>query len=296
MDYTQSDSFFTHTGTGQRMHKEVQPVPTAWSDKDGNSIMWSLMEIIKDAGLAGVQFDPDAPESYRVLVRAIYKLITSSSSDGPGRASIFLQPNPPAKHMRFSGALLSRTVYPELWEHVQTVGAVSEAEWTAGRWGWFSSGDGSTTFRIPLIGGESLRFLDEGRGIDPGRLIGSWQDGANAAHTHGVTDPQHNHAVTDPTHSHTGVTLPGGAHDHGAPKLPPRVADVDATGTTPSLFSTDSESTLAGAPDHTHNVNVGSSSTGISIQNRATGITIVSQGSEARMRNIAWPIYLKYEW
>ncbi|WP_431511669.1 hypothetical protein [Variovorax sp. DAIF25] len=294
MDYTQSDSFVTHTGTGQRMHKEAQAVPTAWSDKDANSILWSLMEVLKAGGLAGVQFDPDNPASYNLLVRAIRNINQAASSDLPGRVGIFLQPNPPTGWIRMNGALLTRVAYPELWAHVQAVGAVTEAEWAAGRQGWFSSGDLSTTFRIPLIGAEFVRALDDGRGVDIGRLIGSTQAGDNAPHNHPLTDPMHNHAVTDPQHAHSGSTAPAGEHNHGGAKIPPRVSDVDATGTTPSLFSTDSEATLPTEPDHQHGVTVNAASTGISIQNRATGITLASQGTEARPRNVAWPFYLKY--
>lgn len=294
MDYTLSDSYFTHTGTGQRMHKEVQAVPTAVSEKDLNSIIWSLMEVVKAGGLAGVQFDAELPSSYNLLLRAIRNINQAASSDLPGRVGIFLQPTPPAGWMRINGALLSRTLFPELWAHVQTVGAVSDADWVAGRKGWFSSGDGSTTFRIPISGGEFIRALDDGRGVDVGRLIGSEQAGDNASHNHSLTDPTHNHAVTDPAHAHSGSTAPSGQHNHSNASIPFHGNDVDATGTTVSKYSTDIESTLASEPDHIHGVTVNAASTGISIQNRATGITLASQGSEARPRNIAWPFYLKY--
>jgi len=294
VDYTLSDSYFTHTGTGQRMHKEVQAVPTVWSEKDANAVFWSLMEVVKAGGLAGAQFDPDNPATYNLLLRAIRNINQAASSDLPGRVGIFLQPNPPAGWIRMNGALLTRVAYPELWAHVQAVGAVSEADWAAGRQGWFSSGDLSTTFRIPLIGAEFVRALDDGRGVDIGRLIGSTQAGDNALHNHVLTDPLHNHAVTDPLHAHTGTVSPSGQHNHSNAQIPVHGVDVDATGSTASKFSTDTEATLTSEPDHIHGVTVNAASTGISIQNRATGITLASQGTEARPRNVAWPFYLKY--
>ncbi|KLN54740.1 phage tail protein [Variovorax paradoxus] len=295
MDYTLSDSYFTHTGTGQRMHKEVQAVPTAVSDKDMNSLLWSVMEVVKAGGLAGVQFDPDVPSTYNLLLRAIENINAAASSDLPGRVGIFLQPNPPPGWMRMNGFLLSRVVYARLWAHVQIVGAVSDAEWMAGRTGWFSAGDGSTTFRVPLIGAEFVRAWDDGRGVDFGRLLGSWQDGSNALHNHPLTDPTHGHPVNDPSHAHGGTTAAGGAHDHGAPWLPLHAGDIDATGSTPSQFSLDSGAyQLAAAPEHIHNLNINGAATGVTVQNQATGITLASQGSEAKPRNVAWPFYLKY--
>lgn len=295
MDYSLSPDFFTHTGTGQRMHRENQAVPTAWSDKDANGIIWSLMEIIKDAGMAGVQFDPDVPETYRVLVRALYKLITTASSDGPGRVSFFLQPDPPPKHMRIDGTLRSRTVFPELWEHIQTVGAVSDADWFAGRWGWFSAGDGATTFRVPLVGGEAIRLLDGGRGIDPGRLIGSWQDGANAPHVHGVNETPHVHGVIETPHVHNGSTSVNGLHNHVS-KLPVQTPDTDRGTGNDSAFSLDSLVDIPSDGNHSHVFTTAAAATGATIAAALTNITLASQGSEARMRNIAWPAYLKYEW
>ncbi|MCU7371550.1 hypothetical protein PEC18_12005 [Paucibacter sp. O1-1] len=80
MEYTRSDAFVTHAPTGQRMHQSTQPVPTAVSANDMNMVVWSLMEVIKDAGFSGVDFDPDNPSTYQVLrnaLRASYRDIRS---------------------------------------------------------------------------------------------------------------------------------------------------------------------------------------------------------------------------
>lgn len=45
-------------------------------------------------------------------------------------------------------------------------------------------GDGSTTFNVPDYRGEFMRGWDDGRGVDTGRAMGSWQDSQNLAHTH----------------------------------------------------------------------------------------------------------------
>lgn len=58
------------------------------------------------------------------------------------------------------GQLLKRADWPELWAHAQQHGVVSDAEWLALKPGSqpsyrakFSSGDGSTTFRVPDLNG-----------------------------------------------------------------------------------------------------------------------------------------------
>ena len=56
-------------------------------------------------------------------------------------------------------------------------------------------GDGSTTFNIPDLRGVPVRGLDDGRGIDTGRPLGSFQADQNLAHNHTINDPGHSHAA-----------------------------------------------------------------------------------------------------
>lgn len=84
----------------------------------------------------------------------------------------------PAGSMKANGAAVSRTAYARLFGVIGTT---------------YGAGDGFNTFNIPDLRGEFIRGLDEGRGIDPNRILGSNQAGQNAAHTHGVTDPGHTH-------------------------------------------------------------------------------------------------------
>ena len=71
MEYTRSSEFVTHTVTGQRMHEDRQAVPTIVSANDLNMIIWSLMEIIKAAGMEGTEFNPDNPASYQKLLTSL---------------------------------------------------------------------------------------------------------------------------------------------------------------------------------------------------------------------------------
>jgi len=104
----------------------------------------------------------------------------------------------PSGWLKADGALVSRTTYANLWAFAQVSGnLVSDATWTGGNnRGAFSTGDGSTTFRVPDLRGEFLRGWDDGRGVDSGRGIGSWQ------------------AAEFSSHTHTGTTAGAGAHSH----------------------------------------------------------------------------------
>lgn len=172
----------------------------------------------------------------------------------------------PAGFVKYNGALLSRATYPGLWAYAQASGnlAASDGVWTEGQ---FSPGDGSTTFRIPDGRGNFFRGLDDGRGVDTGRAIGSSQASANLAHNHGVSDPTHGHGISDPTHQHGSAAAPAGAQ-----VLAPGSVGAAANG----------GATAAAA-------------TGVSVIAGPTGITIQSNGgTEARPRNLALLMCIKY--
>ena len=103
-----------------------------------------------------------------------------------------------SNQLKLNGALLTRSAYPQLWAWAQSNALViSEALWgtnTGGvptNTGAFSSGDGTTTFRLPDFRGYFFRVLDESRGLDsaPARALGSGQDSQNKSHTHSLTMP-----------------------------------------------------------------------------------------------------------
>ncbi|MFI5448090.1 hypothetical protein [Polaromonas sp. UC242_47] len=71
MDYTQSNAFVVDAGTGFNRHEDNAAVPTAVTKKDMNSLIWSLMEVVKFGGQAGAQFDPAVPATYKVLLSAL---------------------------------------------------------------------------------------------------------------------------------------------------------------------------------------------------------------------------------
>lgn len=95
--------------------------------------------------------------------------------DNTGAIVMFPRTSAPPGYIKANGALLSRTVYAKLFSVYGTT---------------FGAGDGSTTFGTPDFRGVFPRFLDDGRGIDPGRVLGSVQldDIKNHNHVNGAFD------------------------------------------------------------------------------------------------------------
>ena len=100
--------------------------------------------------------------------------ITASGIDAAaipkaGSIAFFCATSTPEGWLKANGALVSRTTYSALFAAIGTT---------------FGAGDGSTTFALPDLRGEFIRCVDEGRGVDPWRALGSAQDGEIQAHDH----------------------------------------------------------------------------------------------------------------
>jgi len=77
-----------------------------------------------------------------------------------GQIAAFAMSAVPNGWLECNGAAISRSTFADLFT------AIGET---------YGSGDGSTTFKLPDLRGEFLRGLDNDRGVDAGRLIGSAQ-------------------------------------------------------------------------------------------------------------------------
>jgi len=104
-----------------------------------------------------------------------------------------------------AGQLVSRSDYPQLWNAVSGF-ALADADWitksNAGANGVseYSSGDLSTTFRLPDLRGEFIRGMNTTGSDplrDPDRVDNSkeWQAGGVESHNHALTDPGHTHTI-----------------------------------------------------------------------------------------------------
>ena len=123
--------------------------------------------------------------------------------------------------------------------------------------------------------GEFIRGFDNGRGVDSGRSIGTFQTAENNSHSHGYTNP--------------GITVSGANHNHNIRglSLQPSIASVGITlgsgqgyqigyRTNDDVVTGDAVK-FSGTQTMTGNV----------------GITISNAGSEARPRNIALMYIIK---
>ena len=95
--------------------------------------------------------------------------ITIRDSAIPGAGKVWFGSSPPDGWLECDGAAVSRTDYADLFAAIGTL------------WG---VGDGSTTFNIPDLRGVVARGWDNGRGLDPGRLLASYQADVLGAHNH----------------------------------------------------------------------------------------------------------------
>ncbi len=110
------------------------------------------------------------------------------------------------------GQELNRAEYAALWSQVvEDKATVTEAQWQAGRSGAYSTGNGTTTFRMPDIRGYFIRMPDiRANGEEPGgntRTFGSAQDDEVGPHDHTATSTS---TLTVPTATST-LTVPTAA-------------------------------------------------------------------------------------
>lgn len=75
----------------------------------------------------------------------------------------FARPTAPQGWLVANGAAVNRIAYADLFAAIGTT---------------YGPGDGFNTFNLPDLRGEFIRGWDGGRGVDAGRLFGSWQSAA----------------------------------------------------------------------------------------------------------------------
>lgn len=78
----------------------------------------------------------------------------------------------PATTLYAAGGAFSRTTYAALFAAIGTT---------------YGAGDGSTTFNVPDLRGVVVRGLDDGKGYDTGRAMGSYQADQLQDHVHTIT-------------------------------------------------------------------------------------------------------------
>ncbi len=125
-----------------------------------------------------------------------------NSSASAGDVKPWLGTSAPAGWLKCNGAAVSRSLYAALYNVIGTT---------------YGAGDGSTTFNLPDFRGEFIRGLDDGRGVDASRALGSAQAESFASHNHtGTSDTHAGHSHGSPINNGSGGTGGLGAYTTGA--------------------------------------------------------------------------------
>lgn len=142
-------------------------------------------------------------------------LVSSGPTTAPtlnalvGSIALFAGTAAPTGWLKCDGSVLNRsgsTGYPDLWAFANSSNnIVDETTWNAGRIGSFSTGNGSTTFRIPDLRGEFVRALADGKAVDTGRVIGT-------AQAHGIAQHQHKYLDRTPESSNSAAPYQGSSY------------------------------------------------------------------------------------
>lgn len=102
----------------------------------------------------------------------VYSKAEADRINPAGAVGYFAQASAPTGWLKANGAVVSRATYSRLFTAIGTL---------------FGGGDGSTTFALPDLRGEFIRGWDDGRGVDVGRTLGSFQADELKSHIHTYT-------------------------------------------------------------------------------------------------------------
>jgi microcystin-dependent protein len=189
---------------------------------------------------------PPSSSAWRLIGASLY----SSFSVGEYK-DVAHNGSPDSGWLKCNGAVLLRTAYPKLFSRIST--------------DYNTGGELSTQFRLPDWRGMFPRMLDDGRGVDTGRVLGN--------------TPQPSQNLQ---HGHSASTSDAGLHQHSTTFLREKIlADSTTVGGNAVLgdLSTDGTQTIAttAAGNHTHVVSIGSNG-----------------GSEARSVNLVQVRWIRY--
>lgn len=95
---------------------------------------------------------------------------STKAASPPGKIAPFAQSAVPAGWLACNGASVATATYPALFAAIG-----------------YTYGGAGASFSLPDLRGEFLRGADGGRGVDAGRVLGSWQEGQMPYHTHSIS-------------------------------------------------------------------------------------------------------------
>lgn len=185
-------------------------IPSSW----GNAVTDELLNVIQAGGEQPAENDNDQllaaikaivrdsipPEKIRTTLAEygitdaytksvtytkaeVEALLKNMSALPVGAMVPFPKGTVPAGFLEVDGSVQSAATYPDLAAYLGTT---------------FNQGnEGAGNFRLPESRGEFLRGWDHGRGVDAGRVIGSWQADMLKSHVHTVNDSSGGGSVVD---------------------------------------------------------------------------------------------------
>jgi len=245
--------------------------------------------------LPNAKSDDPATDSSEILattkaLNALRKVIADSEV---GRIGTFAMATPPPGWFRANGAAVSRTVYAALFAKIGTL---------------YGAGDGVNTFNLPDPRGKFIRVLDDGRGIDAGRVLGSSQADETRAHNHAGSSAAaggHSHSSSSGaagSHSHTAWSDAQGNHAHTVNNSSAAGGNFGSWTFADTGGGVDQPANITNeAGNHSHNIGVGAVGdhahviTVGAVGDHAHAITVgYSGGAETRPQNIAFLACIKY--
>lgn len=202
------------------------------------------------------------------------------SSVEPGTVQMFARSTPPLGWLKANGAAISRAAYSLLFSSIGTT---------------FGAGDGSTTFNLPDLRGEFIRFWDDARGVDAGRSFGSAQGQATITHTHTFSGTTSDRSAGHQHYSDFSTGYISADHAHAYDRDTSSGANNHQGGTS---FARQPVSTASGGvnANHTHAVQGWAGGENVGHTHTYSGTTAAqpSAGTETRPRNVALLACIRY--
>lgn len=120
------------------------------------------------AGVKTFSSSPVLPDNASTALQAVPKQQLDALLPA-GAVSYFAMSSAPTGWLKADGSAVSRTTYATLFAAIGTT---------------FGAGNGTTTFNLPDLRAEFIRGLDDGRGVDSARALGSAQSDEIKLHGH----------------------------------------------------------------------------------------------------------------
>ena len=160
---------YTETEVASLLTESIREIiKTTIGETKASSQTAGIMKVLNTLGSNATDAALSAAQGKALndAIAALNALLTGYTANSycpSGQIGLFAMDYAPTGWLKANGAVLSRTVYTNLFAAIGTR---------------FGAGDGHSTFNLPDLRGEFPRFWDDLRGVDAGRVLGSWQSDA----------------------------------------------------------------------------------------------------------------------